>query len=161
MVQLADHLKSFYAHIDNLHSKQYDNHEHSLDFTMMFVPIEPAYLLSIQHDAELWAYAYSKRILLISPTNLIACLKLMADLWKREMQSKNAMEIVKRGTLLYEKLVSFVTTFEDVGKHLHKAQLTYDTARTQLNQGSGNVIGQAMKLKNLGLKSSKEIPELL
>ncbi|MEV9253415.1 DNA recombination protein RmuC, partial [Klebsiella pneumoniae] len=96
-----EHLKSIYGHINDLHGKKYDNLESSLDFTMMFIPIEPAYLISIQADQNLWGYAYSKRILLISPTNLIACLKLMADLWKREMQSKNAMEIVKRGELLY------------------------------------------------------------
>jgi len=157
-IQLAEHLKSIYGHIDGLHGKKYDNLEASLDFTMMFVPIEPAYLISIQTDHDLWAYAYSKRILLISPTNLIACLKLMADLWKREMQSKNAMEIVKRGELLYEKLVTFVSTLEDVGKHINKTQQSYTAAIGQLNSGSGHLVGQAIKLKNLGLKSSKEIP---
>ena len=157
-VHLIEHLKSIYKHIDDLHGKKYDNLETSLDFTMMFVPIEPAYLVSIQADQELWAYAYSKRILLISPTNLIACLKLMADLWKREMQSKNAMEIVKRGELLYEKFVTFVSTLEDVGKHINKTQQSYTAAIGQLNSGSGHLVGQALKLKNLGLKSSKEIP---
>jgi DNA recombination protein RmuC len=160
-IHATDHLKSIYSHIDDLHSKKYDNLEASLDFTMMFIPIEPAYLIAIQADQDLWAYAYSKRILLISPTNLIACLKLMADLWKREMQSKNAMEIVNRGELLYEKFITFVTTLEDVGKHLHKSQQSYSTAMNQLNSGSGNLVGQALKLKNLGLKSSKEIPATL
>jgi DNA recombination protein RmuC len=156
-VHLVEHLKSIYSHIDDLHGKKYDNLEESLDFTMMFVPIEPAYLISIQEDQNLWAYAYSKRILLISPTNLIACLKLMADLWKREMQSKNAMEIVKRGELLYEKFVTFTSTLEDVGKHINKTQQSYNAAIGQLNTGSGHLVGQALKLKNLGLKSSKEI----
>ena len=157
-IHLAEHLKSIYGHIDNLHGKKYDALEGSLDFTMMFVPIEPAYLISIQKDQDLWAYAYEKRILLISPTNLIACLKLMADLWKREMQSKNAMEIVRRGDLLYEKFVTFVSTLEDVGKHINKSQQSYNTAIGQLNSGSGHLVGQALKLKNLGLKSNKEIP---
>ncbi len=160
-VYLSEHLKSIYYHIDELHEKRYDNLEESLDFTMMFIPIEPAYLISIQTDQNLWAYAYSKRILLISPTNLIACLKLMADLWKRELQSKNAMEIVKRGELLYEKFVSFVSTLEDMGKHINKTQQSYNTAMGQLNTGGGHLIGQALKLKNLGLKSSKEIPSSL
>src|SRR6266542_98764 len=160
-IQLAEHLKSIYGHIDGLYGKKYDNLEASLDFTMMFVPIEPAYLISIQTDQDLWAYAYSKRILLISPTNLIACLKLMADLWKREMQSKNAMEIVKRGDLIYEKLVTFVSTIEDVGKHINKTQQSYTAAIGQLNSGSGHLIGQAIKLKNLGLKSNKEIPNAM
>lgn len=157
-VHLLEHLKSIRNHIDDLHSKKYDDHASSLDFTMMFIPIEPAYLISIQTDQELWAYAYSKRILLISPTNLIACLKLMSDLWKREMQSKNAMEIVRRGELLYEKIVNFVTTLEDIGKHLKKTEQAYTIAVSQINGGSGNIVGQALKLKNLGLKSTKEIP---
>jgi len=160
-LHLTEHLKSIYNHIDNLQSKKYDNLEASLDFTMMFVPIEPAYLVSIQTDQDLWAYAYSKRILLISPTNLIACLKLMADLWKRELQSKNAMEIVKRGELLYEKFVTFTSTLEDVGKHINKTQQSYASAIGQLNSGSGHLVGQALKLKNLGLKSGKEIPAAL
>lgn len=157
-IHLAEHLKSIYAHIDELHDKQYDNLESSLDFTMMFIPIEPSYLIAIQTDQDLWAYAYSKRILLISPTNLIACLKLMADLWKREMQSKNAVEIVKRGEMLYEKFVTFASTLEDVGKHIHRAQQSYTAAVGQLNTGNGHLVGQALKLRSLGLKSSKEIP---
>lgn len=160
-IHLSEHLKSIRGHIDDLYGKKYDNLEESLDFTMMFVPIEPAYLISIQTDQDLWAYAYSKRVLLISPTNLIACLKLMADLWKREMQSKNAMEIVKRGELLYEKFVTFVSTLEDVGKHINKTQQSYTAAIGQLNSGSGHLVGQALKLKNLGLKSIKEIPNAM
>ncbi|MDR2813739.1 MAG: DNA recombination protein RmuC [Prevotellaceae bacterium] len=157
-VHLSEHLKSIYGHIDDLSGKKYDNLDKSLDFTMMFVPIEPAYLLAIQNDPNLWSYAYSKRILLISPTNLIACLKLMADLWKREMQSKNAQEIVKRGELLYEKFVLFVGTLEDVGRHIGRTQQSYDAAIGQLRDSNGNLIGQAVKLKSLGLKSDKEIP---
>ena len=160
-VYLAEHLKSIRQHIEDLQSKKYDNIEASLDFTMMFIPIEPAYLTAIQGDQELWAFAYAKRILLISPTNLIACLKLMSDLWKRELQSKNALEIVKRGELLYEKFVSFVTSLEEIGKHINKSQLAYDVALGQLNSGGGNLIGQAQKLKDLGLKSSKVIPEAM
>jgi len=160
-IHATEHLKSLYTHIDELSEKKYDNLDASLDFTMMFVPIEPAYLVAIQADQELWAYAYGKRILLVSPTNLIACLKLMADLWKREMQSKNAMEIVKRGELLYEKFVTFVSTLEDLGRHLNKTQQSYTAAIGQLNTGSGHLIGQAMKLKNLGLKSNKKIPAAL
>lgn len=161
-IHLAEHLKSVYTHIDELSGKQYDNLDAALDFTMMFVPIEPAYLVSIQADQELWAYAYAKRVLLVSPTNLIACLKLMADLWKREMQSKNAREIVKRGELLYEKFVTFVSTLEELGRQISKTQQSYTTAIGQLNTGNGHLIGQALKLKNLGLKSSKEIsPALL
>ena len=120
---------------------------------MMFVPIEPAYLLAIQGDPDLWSYAYSKRILLVSPTTLIACLKLFSDLWRREWQNKNAMDIVKRGELLYEKFVGFTVNFEEIGKKLNSAQQTYDDALGQLKTGRGNLISQAIRLKNLGLKS--------
>jgi DNA recombination protein RmuC len=158
---LAEHIKATKDHIDQLSAKKYDDIKTSLDFTMMFVPIEPAYLRAIQGDQELWAYAYSKRILLVSPTNLIACLKLISDLWKREWQSKNAMEIVKRGELLYEKFIGFTETFEVIGETLNSTQDAYGKALKQLSTGKGNVISQAKQLKDLGLKSDKKISEKL
>lgn len=157
-VSLSNHLKSVYGHIDALQSRKYDNHQQALDFTMMFIPIEPAYLLSIQNDQELWSYAYARRILLISPTNLIACLKLISDLWNREKQSRNAMEIVQRGERLYEKIVAFANSMEDIGKNLNRAQSAYTAAFDQLKTGRGNMMSQAMQLRALGLKSSKSIP---
>lgn len=159
---LGEHLKATYEHIDQLSAKKYDDLETSLDFTMMFVPIEPAYLLAIQGDQDLWAYAYSKRVLLVSPTNLIACLKLISDLWKREWQSKNAMDIVKKGEALYEKFIGFTKTFEEIGSSIKTSQEKYDKALGQLKDGRGNLINQAIQLKNLGLKSDKKIsPNLL
>ncbi|GHT23483.1 hypothetical protein AGMMS4957_15100 [Bacteroidia bacterium] len=155
---LTEHLASVHKHIDELAAKNYDDIQEALDFTMMFVPIEPAYLLAIQNDRELWSYAYSKRILLISPTNLIACLKLIADLWKREQQSKNAQEIVRQGEGLYEKFVTFAASLEDVGRHIGRSQDAYNNAINQFNQGKGNLVKRALDLKNLGLKSSKQIP---
>jgi DNA recombination protein RmuC len=158
---LKEHIRSIRTHVDELSAKSYDSLPHSLDFTMMFIPVEPAYLVAIQSDPTLWSDAYRQRILLISPTNLIACLKLMADLWKREMQSRNAREIVRRGELMYEKMVAFLTTFEEVGRSIGRTQQAYDTATMQLTSGYGNLVGQAVKLKNLGLKSSKELPSAL
>jgi DNA recombination protein RmuC len=157
-MHLDHHLRSVYGHIDDLSGKKYDNLENSLDFTMLFVPIEPAYMLAIQSDSDLWAYAYQKRILLISPTNLIACLRLITDLWKREKQSRNAMEIVKRGELMYEKFVTFVSVIEDVGKHIGRSQSSYETALDLLKKGRGNLVDRALQLHSLGLKSSKKIP---
>lgn len=155
---LKDHLTAIYAHINMLQSKKYDNLSTALDFVMMFIPIEPAYLLAIQHDPDLWSYAYSKRILLISPTNLIACLKLIEDLWKRDMQTKQIKDIVDRGEKMYEKFVGFVETLDKLGKQLNDVQKTYAQGVSQLSSGSGNLIGQAQKLRSLGLKSSKELP---
>lgn len=157
-VHLKHHLLAVNNHIQELHQKNYDQIETSLDFTMLFVPIEPAYLLSMQQDPELWANAYNKRILLISPTNLIACLKLMDDLWKREKQSQHALEIVKKGEQIYEKLVGFVLSIEAVGENLQRTQRYYEKAVNQLKDGKGNLIDQAIKLKAMGLKSSKQFP---
>ena len=154
---LTDHVKSIYHHVNDLSSKNYDNLETSLDFTMMFIPIEPAYLIAIQHDPELWSHAYSKRILLISPTNLFASLKLIADIWKREYQSKNALEIVKKGEELYEKFVGFTNSMSDIGVNLHRTQSAYDNALSQLKNGKGNLVSKAIQLKNLGLKSNKQV----
>lgn len=158
---LTDHNSATKLHIDQLSEKKYDNIEISLDFTMMFIPIEPAYLLAIQGDTDLWAYAYSKRILLVSPTTLIACLKLFSDLWRREWQNKNAMDIVKRGELLYEKFVGFTENFEEIGRKLNSTQKAYDDALGQLKTGRGNVISQAIQLKNLGLKSDRKVSDKL
>lgn len=158
---LTEHINATKLHIDQLSEKKYDNIEAALDFTMMFIPIEPAYLLAIQGDSDLWSYAYSKRILLVSPTTLIACLKLFSDLWRREWQNKNAMDIVKRGELLYEKFVGFTENFEEIGKKLNSTQKTYEDALGQLKTGRGNVISQAIQLKNLGLKSDKKVSDRL
>jgi len=155
---LTEHIKATYDHIEQLSQKKYDDLKTSFGSTMMFVPIEPAFLLALQGDSDLWAYAYSKRILLVSPTNLIACLKLISDLWRREWQNKNAQQIVAAGEALYEKFIGFTQTFEDVGKSIKTSQDKYDKALGQFKDGRGNLVNQAVRLKNLGLKSDKKIP---
>ncbi|MEA3495354.1 MAG: DNA recombination protein RmuC [Bacteroidota bacterium] len=156
--ELKDHIQSIKNHIDNLSSKNYQDHTASLDFVMLFIPIEPAYLTAIQADQSLWDYAYKKRILLISPTNLIAALKMLADLWKREYQNQNAIEIAERGGRLYDKFVNFVESLESVGNHIDKSKKSYTEAISQLKDGSGNLVGQVEKLKKLGVKATKSIP---
>lgn len=155
--ELAEHISCIKRHIVTLSARGYDDYNKSLDFVMMFVPSEPAYIAAMQGDADLWSFAYDKRILLLSPTNLITSLKLIVDLWKREYQNQNALEIAERGAKLYDKFVGFVSNLGDIGNYLDKAQGKYTEAYKQLSTGNDNLVAQATKLKNLGLKTKKEL----
>lgn len=157
--ELAAHVAAVKSHIVALSAKGYDDYDKALDFVMMFVPSEPAYIAALQGDPDLWNFAYDKRILLLSPTNLITSLKLIVDLWKREYQNQNALEIAERGAKLYDKFVGFVANLEDVGEYLDKAQGKYTEAYKQLSTGNDNLVLQATKLKALGLKTKKELPK--
>jgi DNA recombination protein RmuC len=156
--EIDAHVSAVKTHILTLSSKGYDDYNKALDFVMMFVPSEPAYIAAMQGDPELWNFAYEKRILLLSPTNLITSLKLIADLWKREYQNQNAQEIARRGALLYDKFVGFVENLNKVGVKIDEAAKAYQNAQGQLSNGSGNLLQQATELKNLGLKTKKTLP---
>jgi DNA recombination protein RmuC len=156
--ELAGHISAIKSHIVALSSKGYDDYDKALDFVMMFIPSEPAYIAALQGDPDLWNYAYDRRILLLSPTNLITSLKLIVDLWKREYQNQNAIDIAKRGALLYDKFVGFVNNLEKVGRKIEDASSAFESAKSQLSMGSGNLVQQAIELKNLGLKTKKELP---
>lgn len=158
---MAEHIRSVKSHIDELAAKRYNDYVQGLDFVMMFVPNEPACLVAMQHDPTLWQYAYNKRVMLISPTNLIAALKLVADLWKRDNQSRNAIDIAERGGALYDKFVSFIESLGDIGKNLERTQASFVQAQKQLNTGAGNLIGQVEKLRTLGVKAKKQLPASL
>ncbi|WP_339717684.1 DNA recombination protein RmuC [Cyclobacterium amurskyense] len=151
------HLKAIKTHIDQLSAKQYESYAKALDFVIMFVPLEAAYIVALQADPQIWEYAYKKRVLLISSSNLIAALKMIKDLWIRDDQSKNALEIAERGGKLYDKLSNFVNSLEDVGKHLDKSQDSYNTAIKQLKTGKGNLLSQAEKLRTLGVNARNKI----
>jgi DNA recombination protein RmuC len=157
--ELAAHLTAIKSHIVSLSAKGYDDYDKALDFVMLFVPSEPAYIAALQSDPDLWNFAYDKRILLLSPTNLITSLKLIVDLWKREYQNRNAIDIADRGAKLYDKFVGFVENLTDVGEHLDKAKGKYDDAFKQLSTGKDNLVLQTSKLKDLGLKNKKSLPQ--
>jgi DNA recombination protein RmuC len=160
---LKDHLLSIRNHINDLGSKNYQDlyQLKSLDFVMMFLPIEPAYLIAMQYDTNLWNFAYERRILLISPTNLIAALKMIATLWRVEYQNKNAQEIAEQSGALYDKFVGFLEDLKDVGNKLNATQKSYDDSINKLSDGKGNLIRRVERIKELGAKTSKEIPKNL
>lgn len=158
---LKEHIKSIKKHVDELDIKDYQNlyQLESLDFVIMFVPIEPAYLLAINSDNELWTYAYEKRVLLISPTNIIAILKMVESLWQKEYQNQNALEIAKKSGDLYDKFVNFVKDLQDIGKKIEDSQKAYDNAMNKLQKGRGNLINRAETLRKMGAKAKKQLPK--
>lgn len=151
-------VRSFKTHIDGLSGKQYQEIAGALDFVMMFVPVEAAYITAMQTDPQLWEYAYKKRVILISPTNLIAAMKLVNDMWQSEYTNQNAQAISERASKIYDKLLLFVEEFEKVGSYLERAHGSYTDAKKKLTTGKGNLISQAELLKNLKVKVKKDLP---
>jgi len=158
---LEAHIKSLKAHIDGLSKKNYPKYAKALDHVILFVPIEPAFLEAVKQDTGLWKYAYDKKVLIVGPTNLLLVLKIVADIWQIEKQSKNAIEIAEKAGELYDKLLGFVESMEDVGAGLKKANQNYEKAMGQLSTGKGNAIKKAEELKGLGADTKKQFPERL
>jgi DNA recombination protein RmuC len=160
---LREHLQAIRNHVNDLASKNYqDLYEiKSLDFVMMFLPIEPAYMIAVQNDPNLWNFAYERRILLISPTNLIASLKMIANLWRVEYQNKNALEISRQSGELFNKFKGFVDDLEDIGKKINATQVTYEAAMNKLATGKGNLIRRAETIREMGVKTEKKLPQTL
>ncbi len=157
------HLESVRSHIRELSEKNYQQLYglRSFDFVLMFIPVEPAFMLAISHDNNLWLDSWKKNILLASPSTLLFVVRTVAHLWKQEQQNRNAQEIASRGAELYNKLASFVDDLNMLGKRLQQAQIAYDAAYSKLTKGKGNVIRQAEMLKQLGVKPAKPLSQTL
>ncbi len=155
------HISAVKRHIDTLADKRYDNLKESLDFTIMFIPVESAFLTAVQADQQLWNYAYKKHVILLSPTNLIAYLKLISDVWKRDTHNKNAAEIARQAGALYDKFDGFVSDLLKIGKKMDDAKGDYENAMKKLSSGRGNLVGSVQKLKQLGARATKQLPETL
>jgi DNA recombination protein RmuC len=158
---LDNHIRSLKLHIDGLSKKNYPKYAKALDHVILFVPIEPAFLEAVKQDTGLWKYAYDKKVLIVGPTNLLLVLKIVADIWQIEKQSKNAIEIAEKAGELYDKLFGFVESMEDVGQGLKKANQNYEKAMGQLTTGKGNAIKKAEELKALGADTKKQFPDRL
>lgn len=159
-IAIKRHLDSVRAHMKGLSSKNYQTLYglKSLDFVLMFVPIEPAFMMAITHDQDLYMEALSKNVLLVSPSTLLFVVRTVAHLWRQEAQSRNAQDIAKRGAELYDRLSAFVVDLERVGDRLRLTQESYSDARNKLYTNKGNVIRQAEMLKQLGVKPTKSMP---
>ncbi len=153
---LAAHLVSVRQHVTELGRKEYQKLLNSPDFVIMFVPNEPAFLAALQSDTSIWSDAYDKRVIVSSPTNLFALLKLVDDLWKRNAQSKNTADIVTYGTKLYDQLVNFTSALEGVGTALDNAKDRYSEAYKRLATGNDNIIRSGERLRKLGLPVKKQ-----
>jgi len=162
-IALAEHLVSVRQHVSELSARNYQDlyQLKTLDFVILFMPVEPAYLVAMQAQPDLWSWAYDRRVLLISPTNLIAALRMIANLWRVEYQNKNAIEIARQSADLLDKFVSFVEDLQDVGKKLEATRQSYDASMNKLSTGKGNLIRRTEKIKELGPRPSKEIPRSL
>lgn len=154
------HLASVRAHINELKSKSYQDLTagRHCDFVMMFIPHEGAYMAAMQLDGTLWQYAFDSRVLIVSPTHLMAVVKLVEQLWRNDRQSRNAMDIATEAGRMLDKLSGFLTDMEKIDTSLNAARRAWDGAYNKLATGTGNLIGRAERLRAMGAKASKDLP---
>jgi DNA recombination protein RmuC len=153
------HVKSMKQHVECLAKKNYAKYAKALDYVLMFVAIESVFLEGVKQDTGLWKYAYDRQVLILAPTNLLAVLRIIADLWKIEQQSKHAIEIADKAGAQYDKVHGFITSMEGIEDGLNKARTCYDNAFKQLSTGKGNIIGRVEELKRMGAKANKSLPD--
>ena len=154
---LKEHISSISSHIKGLSGKKYEKLEgiNTLDFVLLFMPIEGAFLLALEHDGEFFKQAYENNILVVSPSTLLVTLRTIEHIWRTQRQEEHALKIANEAELMYEKLVLFVDELKKVGSHLQKAQDSYDTSMNRLSSGKGNVIKRAQNIVKLGIKPKK------
>lgn len=158
-IQLKNHIESLKSHIKLLAQKDYHTALglNTPDFTLLFIPIESGFSLTISQDSNLFNYAWERRIVLVSPSTLLATLRTIASVWKIEHQTRNAIEIAEKAGDLYDKFVGFTSDLQEVGKHLHKAEDAHQKAFAKLNTGRGNLIAKVEALRKMGINASKKL----
>jgi DNA recombination protein RmuC len=157
---VKEHLVSLKTHIKGLSEKHYQTAKslNSPDFVLLFIPIESSFSLAIQEDQELFSFAWDQKVVIVSPSTLLATLRTISSIWQQENQTRNALEIARQSGALYDKFVNFAGDLEGIGKGLDSTRKSYDQAMNKLQTGSGNLIGRVEKLKKLGAKATKELP---
>lgn len=158
---IKDHLVSIKSHIKLLSDKHYQTAQgmNSPDFVLLFVPIESSFSVAIEADQDLFSYAWDNKVVIVSPSTLLATLRTIASIWQQENQTRNAMEIARQGGALYDKFVNFIGDLEKIGNNMELMRKNYDLAMNKLNNGRGNLVRSAEKLRELGAKASKELPQ--
>jgi DNA recombination protein RmuC len=162
IVALKAHIFSIRQHLRGLSDKNYQRiSDRGLDFIIMFIPIEPAYILAIQSEKKLYEDALERRIIFVSPTLLIPSLQLIKNVWKQEYQNRNSLEIARHATSLYEKFVGFTNDLIDIGNQIKKTQTVYEGAMSKLATGNGNLVRSVERFKSLGIKPAKNVDQRL
>jgi DNA recombination protein RmuC len=158
-VFMKQHLLSIKTHIQGLSGKNY--HElyqiNSPDFVLLFMPIESSFGIAVQQDAELFNYAWDRKVVIVSPSTLLATLRTVASIWKQERQNRNVLEIARLSGSMYDKFVGFLSDMESIGKNIRQSQDAYDKALNKLSTGAGNLSSTSEKIRKLGAKATKQI----
>jgi len=157
---LKRHITSIELHVKSLSEKRYENIKgiRSLDFVLLFMPIEGAFLLALEHDETFFRKAYNKNIIIVSPSTLLVTLRTIEHIWRREYQEENAKEIASSAEALYDKFVGFLDEMQLIGEQISKTGDTYERAMNKLSTGKGNLIRRSENMRKLGLKPKKQIP---
>ena len=157
---VKEHLQSVRNHIRLLSEKHYQHSPNfnSPDFVLLFIPIESSFGVAVQEDQDLFSYAWDNKVVLVSPSTLLATLRTIASIWQQENQTRNAIEIARQGGALYDKFVAFIEDMESIGKSIENTRKTYEQAANKLYSGTGNLVRRAENIRKLGAKSTKELP---